>query len=63
MYNGNVIDEATVIVKGDVNGDGKVTAADYLKIRRYCCKTLELNDSEFLAADVDDNEIVGISDY
>lgn len=48
----------TLVVLGDVSGDGEVKSKDYMMIKNYIMGTLVLNDAEKKAADVSkDNEI------
>ena len=53
----------TVVVLGDVTGDGKVTAYDYIKIKRACLKTYTLSNAQAFAADVNANGKVDPRDY
>lgn len=48
---------------GDVDGDGKVTISDYLRIRKHILKMPRLTGNELTRADVDKNGEVGASDY
>lgn len=48
----------TLVVLGDVSGDGEVKSKDYMMIKNYIMGTLVLNEAEKKAADVSkDNEI------
>ncbi len=51
------------VKKGDVNGDGKVTSADYLMIRDYIMGSYDLKDNYKLAADVTGDGKVTSADY
>lgn len=55
----------TLVISGDVDGDGKIGAADYVKIKNYIMekKGSGLNIAESLAADVDNNGKIGAPDY
>lgn len=55
----------TISVKGDVNGDGNISAADYVKIKNYIMEKSgsELNVAQSLAADIDNSGTIGASDY
>ncbi len=53
----------TIVVIGDVSGDGKVSAQDYIKIKRQVLKTTTLNGAESLAADIHENGTVNARDY
>ncbi|MGN1301917.1 MAG: SH3 domain-containing protein, partial [Clostridia bacterium] len=48
----------TLVILGDVSGDGEVKSKDYMMIKNYIMGTLSLNEAEKKAADVSkDNEI------
>ena len=55
----------TIVVSGDVDGDGKMQATDYVKIKNYIMETKDskLNAAQSLAADVDGNGQIGATDY
>ena len=53
----------TAIIRGDVDGDGKVSASDYLRVRRYILGTMELDGLFENAADVDGDGKVNAADY
>ena len=52
-----------VYVKGDTDGDGKLTVTDYLLIKRHILKTTVLTEEFFKAADVDGDGSVASTDY
>ena len=52
-----------VIIKGDTNGDGKVSEKDCSRIAGYLIGNVELGESALLAADVDFDGEVDITDY
>jgi len=53
-----------VSVLGDVNGDGKISALDYVKIKNHIMKTTLIKaDVELLAADVTDDQRISALDY
>ncbi len=60
---GNILDSATVIVYGDVNGDGKISAADYMKIKRTIKDTSMLSGVYITAADVNKDGKIAAADY
>ena len=60
---GNIVDKLIVIVNGDVNGDGKVNAADYIAQRRHILGIIRLDTPYFTAADVNGNGKVQANDY
>lgn len=51
------------ILKGDVNGDGKITLADCTKILAHVKKTQLLNGDNLLAADINGDGKVTLADY
>jgi hypothetical protein len=53
------------IVKGDINGDGKVSSFDYALLKRQVMKTAQLTDVQKIAANVHkpENEKLNTSDY
>lgn len=60
---GYTIDEYTIVVLGDVNGDGKVKATDYMRIKNYIMGESKLTTYQKLAADVNHNGEVKATDY
>ena len=55
--------EFTVIIYGDVNSDGKITSADYIKIKNHIMETNRLSDLELLFADANKDNKVTSADY
>ena len=53
----------TIVVKGDVDGDGKISAADYVKIKNHIMGTASLNDIQKLGADANLDSNVSAADY
>jgi M6 family metalloprotease-like protein len=53
----------TVVIKGDVNGDGAIYATDYVKIRNHIMKGTNLYGAYLLAADVNNDGNVYATDY
>lgn len=60
---GSIADKLVVVVDGDVNGDGKVNAADYIAQRRHILGIIKLDTPYFAAADVNGNGKVQANDY
>lgn len=54
---------AVVILKGDVNGDGNVDTTDYLTIKSYFLKEMELTGIYYVAADCDGDGNITTTDY
>lgn len=65
IYNNNrLIKEYTNVVRGDVNGDGKISSADYVKIRKNIMGTGIINDKYlFKSADVNNDKKISSADY
>ncbi len=55
----------TIVVEGDVDGNGLVSATDYVKIKNHIMEKAgsDLNIAQSLAADVDGNGSIGATDY
>ncbi|WZU01200.1 dockerin type I repeat-containing protein [Erysipelothrix sp. D19-032] len=54
-------DEKTIIVKGDVNGDGRIGVVDIISVRSYVLGGT-LTDWQRLAPDVNADQKVGVAD-
>ena len=52
-----------IIVNGDINSDGKISALDYIAIRNYIMKTVTFNEEKMLAADVNKDLKISALDY
>ena len=64
LKNGTVIDEYKCIVRGDVNGDGKASALDYVKIKNHIMGTNLITDNIFkLSADANEDNKKSALDY
>ncbi len=65
LLNGdNVVDSVLIILKGDVDASGIVTATDYLEIKNYLKnQDYVLDDWAVAASDIDDNGIISSTDY
>jgi len=59
----NEVASYIIIVKGDVDGDGKISAADYVKIKNYIMGTASLSDIQKLGADANLDSNVSAADY
>ena len=58
-----MVDSVTVILKGDVDGNGGVDATDYSRLKAVLLGTFTFNEVEKLAADVEQNGIIDTTDY
>ena len=58
VINGNVVDEAIVIVRGDINEDGLVDAQDKAKLKNHLLgkEGFIIDDYKAFAADLVENE-------
>ena len=52
VINGTVYDQLTLVIKGDINGDGYITVADITKAKNEIAAKITLNDFEKAAADI-----------
>ena len=52
-----------VIIKGDINGDGKISAIDYSKVKSHILKLSTLNSVYSLAADANKDGKISAIDY
>ena len=55
----------TIVISGDVNKDGKITALDYIAIRNHMLETKVLSEKqiEFKAADMNNDNRISALDY
>ncbi|MDD6881261.1 MAG: leucine-rich repeat protein [Firmicutes bacterium] len=54
----------TIVVMGDVNGDGNIKATDYMKIKNHIMNpSAKLQDEYYLAADVNGDGNIKATDY
>lgn len=60
---GIVLEEYECIVYGDINGDGNITPADYVKIKNHIMKVSNLKDVYYEAADVNRDNNITPADY
>ena len=51
------------VVKGDVNGDGKISPADYVLIKKYILNKKVLSDNEKKSADINEDGKISPADY
>ena len=60
--NGTVYDEAIMIVRGDIDGDGLVDVADEAVLTDHILRITPIDDYRFYAADVDEDSILDVAD-
>lgn len=63
MDENTVLDEVLVILRGDTNGDGKISTADYMRIRSLFRGTIQMGEAERRAADTDGENGINTADY
>ena len=63
VYEGEVMDQLIIIVRGDINGDGLITTPDYTTMKDYLNRIYELNFREMLAGDTNQDGKVTTPDY
>ncbi len=64
LMNGDtVVSELTVILLGDVDGDGVVGSKDFLRIKRHFLGTYTLTDEYYTAGDIDQGGAINSADY
>lgn len=64
LYNGTErVDSVTVIILGDVDGNGLVDTTDYLRAKATFLGTYTMNNVERRAADIDGNGMIDTGDY
>ena len=57
------VDEYECLIYGDVNGDGQITPADYVKIKNHIMNVTTLTDLNYKAADVNRDNTISPADY
>ena len=60
---GTVHDKLTIIIYGDVDGDGNIYATDYVKIKNHIMSEGDLSEISSLAADVSKDSKIYANDY
>lgn len=53
----------TVVIKGDVDGDGMIYATDYVRIKNHIMGKSSLQGASFFAADIDNDANIYATDY
>ena len=61
---GMTIDNYTIIVKGDVSGDGEITPLDYINVKNHIMNTNKITNSAFInSADYNNDNEISPLDY
>ncbi len=55
--------KAVIVIKGEVNGDGLINGTDYMQIKSYFLKKIQLSGVYYTAADCDNSSDVSTTDY
>lgn len=63
ISNGKVVDEVTVVVTGDTNGDGKITVTDMIAVKSHILKKSTLTGAAAKAADSSSDNAISITDF
>lgn len=63
VNNGSVTVTYTLVVDGDVTGDGNITTSDYISVRTAMTGLVTLNGAETIAADVNNDSQISANDY
>ena len=62
-YSGTEKPQPQKFIRGDVNGNGKIDAADYAMCKRACLRTYELSAEQLMRADINGNGRPDASEY
>lgn len=49
--------------RGDLNGNGKIDAGDYMLLKRYCLGTIGLSDVQTALSDINKDGKINATDY
>ena len=60
---GILMDQITVAVLGDVDGNGELDVTDYMRVKAAIMGGFQLTPAQFAAADVDGTNLVNTTDY
>ncbi len=63
MSNGNKVNTLTIVILGDVSGDGEVNATDYVQIRAKFFGYTVFSDAAYSAGDIDGDTLINATDY
>ena len=63
IYEDTVLDELTIIVRGDLTGDGQINNTDYVKLKNYILKKTTFNEIEMKAGDLTQSNTIVTTDY
>jgi hypothetical protein len=63
VVNGNVIDALTMVIAGDVDGNGVIDSTDYMRVKSMFLGAYNLAGEYFVAGDVDNSGTIDTTDY
>ena len=63
LYNGKVQDTATLVLSGDLTGDGKCTVVDFMMLSDYLMGNVKFTEIEQMAGDLDGDGYITLADY
>ena len=63
IYEDVVLDELTIIVRGDLTGDGQINNTDYVKLKNYILTKTTFNEIEMKAGDLTQSNTIVTTDY
>ena len=63
VYDETLLDELTIIVRGDLTGDGQINNTDYVKLKNYILKKTTFNEIEMKAGDLTQSNTIVTTDY
>ena len=63
VVNGQTVKTLTIVVTGDINGDGTITLSDMLMIKSHILGKTTLSGAAALAADTNDDKALSITDF
>ena len=60
---GSVVDELTVVVRGDISGDGSISITDMIKLKAVLLKKDSLTGAYARAGDINNDSGISITDF
>ena len=63
LINNDILLADKIVLPGDVNNDNKITAQDYVLIRKYILKQINFSNEEFRKADYNSDNKITAQDY
>ena len=63
IQSGNMTETYSIVIYGDVDGNGRITAVDYVLVKNHIMGTNRLNGASYKAADVNRDGSISAVDY